>query len=206
MGTFAVQHGHGDRPQDILRPFYKDSNGNYWTSKDAREVTALRYTHPGLKKWKYTKPGGSYDKERHIKVLERQLNFDYNFGWAAVEKVELTDDRGQPDGVGLMSLRSLQEKTKRIPIDLIGIDDYVVNLSMRRIAPALFLRPIWLIRTRFALNGINFTIHIFVGKVPDELPYSFQEPGTEVGVVVNFYTEPGSMGSSSNGCPNCRKQ
>lgn len=59
---------------------------------------------------------------------------------------------------------------------------------------------------RFALNGNPFTTHIFVGKVPDQLPYDFQETGTLVGEVVNFSTEPDSMGNSPAGCQNCRAQ
>ena len=61
-------------------------------------------------------------------------------------------------------------------------------------------------RSRFALGGTSFTIHIFIGKVPDQLPYSFQEPGTQVGEVFNFSTEPGSIGNSPAGCQNCRDQ
>lgn len=60
---------------------------------------------------------------------------------------------------------------------------------------------------RFALGGASFSIHIFVGKVPDQLPYTFREPGTQVGEVVNFSTEPDSIGrSEEEGCPNCRSQ
>ena len=173
---------------------------------DAREVTALGYTYPGLEKWKYTKPDGSYDQKRHIDFLNHKLNVDYNSAWAAAEKAELTADPNQPDGVGLMSLSSLQNVIKKDPIDLIGVDDYVVNVIYEKYCSNINLLSGLANPNRFALNGIKFTIHIFIGKVPDELPYSFQEPGSQVGVVVNFSTEPGSMGNSSDGCPNCRAQ
>ncbi len=126
-GTFAIQKGHRDRPQDILRPFHKNSQGDYWTSADAREVTALGYTYPGLEKWNYTKPDGSYDKERHIEVTTRRLNLEYNSAWSAAEKAELTADPGQPDDISLMSLNSLQALTKKDPVDL-TVNDYVVNV------------------------------------------------------------------------------
>ena len=126
-GTFAIQRGNRDTPQDILRPFRKNSHGDYWTSVDAREVTALGYTYPGLEKWRYTKPDGTYDKERHRQEIIRPFNTKYNSAWSAAEKAELTADPGQLDGVSLMSLNSLQEVTKREPIDL-TINDYVVNV------------------------------------------------------------------------------
>ncbi|KAK4691376.1 hypothetical protein P7C71_g5612, partial [Lecanoromycetidae sp. Uapishka_2] len=126
---------------------------------------------------------------RHISVLVSRLNRDYNSAWAAAEKAELTADPGQDDGIKLTSMASLIAEAKRDPMDL-EIDDYVVNV----------------IYEKFALNGTSFTIHIFVGKVPDQLPYTFQAPGTQVGEVFNFSTEPGSMGNSPEGCQNCRNQ
>ena len=127
MGTFAIQRGHHDIPQDILRPFHKDSHGNYWTSVDVREVTALGYTYPRLQKWNYTSSDSSYDKESHIKDLTLELNNSYNSSRAAAEKERLTANPGESDGVGLMSLNSLIEVTKQELIDL-TINDYVVNV------------------------------------------------------------------------------
>lgn len=60
--------------------------------------------------------------------------------------------------------------------------------------------------TRFALNGTMFTVQIYVGKVPDEIPHSYQESGSLIGEVFNFSTEPESMGHTSHGCQNCRTQ
>ena len=127
LGTFAIPKGYPDRPQDILRPFHKNSQGDYWTSADVREVTTLGYTYPSLEKWKYTKSNGTYDKERHVDEIKRRLNMAYNSAWSAAEKAELSADPGQPDGLSLMSLNRLQEVTKREPIDL-TINDYVVNV------------------------------------------------------------------------------
>ncbi|KAL9607640.1 MAG: hypothetical protein Q9167_007463 [Letrouitia subvulpina] len=189
LGTFAIEKYHHDKPSEDLRPFHKDRDGHYWTSNDAREVTALGYTYPGLEKWKYRNLDGSYDQATHIKELTRTLNTDYNSAWSAVQKARLTADPNTDSGLKLQSLSSLIAATHVDPVD-IHIDDYVVNV----------------IYEKFALNGTSFTIHIFVGKVPDQLPYSFQEPGTQVGEIFNFSTEPGSAGNSPAGCQNCRNQ
>ena len=51
---------------------------------------------------------------------------------------------------------------------------------------------------------MQFTVNFFVGKVPDELPYS--SPQTLVGSVLNFATEAMSLGTSPAGCGNCHAQ
>ena len=75
QGTFAIKKRHHDDPEDPLRPFH-NGDGKHWNSTGAREVTALGYTYPGLEKWKYTKPDGSYDTARHTSELKRTLNTD----------------------------------------------------------------------------------------------------------------------------------
>lgn len=127
-GNFAIDESHPDTPHDDLRPFHKNSEGDYWTSQGVREVTKLGYTYPGLEKWKFAKPDGSYDRQKHIRELNKQLNIHYNSGRAAAEKSELTSNPGEAPDVPLMSLNSLQQVTKQDPMDLIGIHDYVVNV------------------------------------------------------------------------------
>ena len=127
LGTFAIAKDHPDKPSDELRPFHKDQTGKYWTSTDAREVTASGYTYPGLEKWKYTKPDGSYDKVAHLSELKRTLNTSYNSAWNAAQKARLTADPGTGDGLKLQSLSSLVAKTHEDPVD-IHSDDYVVNV------------------------------------------------------------------------------
>ncbi|KAI1105912.1 Di-copper centre-containing protein [Jackrogersella minutella] len=182
LGTFSISFGHKDKPTDTLRPFHKDQHGNYWTSDDVREVTALGYTYPGLEKWLYT-TNGVYDKQKHLKALKKTLNNNYNSDWSAQQKAKITAGPDQPNGPPLRSLSTLPAK----PVDL-TTHDYVVNVLYEK----------------FALNGNKFIIHIFVGKVPDEVPYQWNT--TQVGQVANFSTEPGSMGTSEDGCQNCRAQ
>jgi tyrosinase len=57
---------------------------------------------------------------------------------------------------------------------------------------------------RFALNGIMFTIDIFIEQVPSTLPYTFRETDSLVGQVVNFSSEVPEP--ETLGCGNCRNQ
>lgn len=60
---------------------------------------------------------------------------------------------------------------------------------------------------RFALGGRPYTIHIFVGRVPDRLPYTFDDPeGSLVGQVYTFSSPADRQGTSELGCVNCRTQ
>lgn len=127
MGTFAIEEKHKDRPEDPLRPFRKDHEGNYWTSTDAKEPTHMGYTDPGLEKWKYTKSDGTYDKEAHLNALRRSLNEDYNSAKNAAIKAKLTEKAGSK----LMSLSSLMEETPWTPKD-IEVHDYVVNVVYKK--------------------------------------------------------------------------
>ncbi|KAI5865367.1 Di-copper centre-containing protein [Durotheca rogersii] len=181
LGTFSIPFRHKDKPTDPLRPFHK-GDGAYWTSSDVREPTALGYTYPGLERWRYT-TNGVYDKQKHLRALKKTLNANYNGDWSAAQKSRLTADPGQLDGPRLASLRDLPGT----PDDLIT-HDYVVNV----------------IYEKFALNGNKFTIHIFIGKVPEAPPYGPQ--AALVGQVSNFSTEPGGIGASRAGCANCRAQ
>ncbi|KAI1800384.1 Di-copper centre-containing protein [Daldinia bambusicola] len=180
-GNYYIKPGHPDKPDDPLRPFHKEGGG-YWTSSDVREVTALGYTYPGLEKWHYTTKG-KYDKQKHLNALCQKLNWAYNSDWSAVQKSRLTADPDGLDGPKLARLSSLGEA----PIDM-RVDDYVVNV----------------IYEKFELDGHPFIIHIFVGKVPDEVPYKTGH--TQVGQVVNFSAQPGSLSDSGAGCGNCRRQ
>ena len=126
MGTFGIKKDNRDTPQDSLRPFRKNSSGDYWTSADVREVTALGYTYPGLEKWNHVKDN-RYDRDGHMKDLNTFLNESYNSSGAAAQKARLTDDHDQSDGIKLASMASLTALTKQDPVDL-EIDDYVVNV------------------------------------------------------------------------------
>ncbi|KAI1645927.1 Di-copper centre-containing protein [Daldinia loculata] len=181
LGTYSIEFGHRDKPTDPLRPFHKE-DGQYWTSSDVREVTALGYTYPGLEKWLYT-TNGVYDKQKHLDTLTKTLNENYNSDWSASQKARLTAGPGQPNLPKLARLHTLSDK----PVNLTTYD-YVVNV----------------VYEKFALNGNKFIIHIFVGKVPDDVPYKTRT--TQVGQVVNFSTEPGSLGNSDEGCGNCQNQ
>ena len=133
MGTFAICKNHPDKPQDPLRPFHKNVDGDYWTSADAREVTALGYTYPELEKWKYVKDDGSYDRAKHIGALSKYLNHNYNSAWTAAKKAKLTGDPGESDGVELASMASLTARTKSDSANF-EIDDYVVNVIYEKYA------------------------------------------------------------------------
>ncbi|KAF2004872.1 Di-copper centre-containing protein [Amniculicola lignicola CBS 123094] len=187
-GTFAIKRYHQAKAADNLRPFH-NKTGNYWTSDEARHVAYCGYTYSGLEKWMYTKSDGSYDGERHIKALNVRLNQDYNSARSAAEKSELTADPGQ-EGPRLMSMAALQVEAKKAPIDLIGIDDYVINL----------------IYEKFALGGAGYSIHFFIGKVPSQTPYVYDNLSTQVGEVVNFSAEPRNLGITPTGCENCEAQ
>lgn len=128
LGTFSIKTSHHDLPQDDLRPFHKDATGSYWNSVDAREIAALGCTYPELEKWKHIQVDGSYDREGHISHLKGKLNDQYNSARSAAEKAELTAGPGQTDGLNLMSLSSLQAVSNKGLVDIIGTDDYVVNV------------------------------------------------------------------------------
>jgi len=120
-----------DLPTDDLRPFHRDTEGNYWNSNLAREVTSLGYTYPWLEKWQYEGPDGTYDKEKHQRELTQRLTFAYNSPRSAALKAELTRDPGQPDGVGLMPLQKLMAATHRDPVDM-TVNDYVINVEYEK--------------------------------------------------------------------------
>ncbi|KAK6957307.1 hypothetical protein Daesc_000090 [Daldinia eschscholtzii] len=196
-GTYSIKRGHMDKPDDPLRPFHKEG-GQYWTSSDVREVTALGYTYPGLEKWKYAIKG-VYDKNKHIDDITERNNKAYGSDWSAVQKSRLTADPGEPAGFQLASMSSFG----RDPIDM-TVDDYVVNVIYEKYFSPDTVPSQWTNAFRFELNGNPFEIHIFIGKVPDETEYG--SGVTYVGEVVNFSTEPRGLGISDRGCENCQIQ
>jgi tyrosinase len=58
--------------------------------------------------------------------------------------------------------------------------------------------------SRFALNGVPFSIHIFIGK-PGEVPYLFTGVDPPVSEIVNFST-PKELEGTTSGCGNCHSQ
>ncbi|KAF5005500.1 hypothetical protein FDECE_8078 [Fusarium decemcellulare] len=183
QGNFFLEIGHDDKPSDMLRPF-RDGNGNYYTSESAREVTGLGYTYKGLEKWLYKNPDGTYNKQQHLADLHEALLRDYGSSWKAAQASNFSEDPGEDTGVKLMSFKDFG----RDPVDLIGLPDYVVDV----------------VYEKFALNGRMFTIDIFIGEVPSQPPYVFQETDSLVGQVVNFSSE--VPDPEARGCANCRDQ
>ncbi|KAG8667848.1 hypothetical protein FPOAC2_13050 [Fusarium poae] len=183
QGNFFLEFAHPGRATDNLRPFH-NSDGKYFTSNDVREVTKLGYTYKGLERWLHKGSDGSYDKTAHLAQLRESLLLDYGSSWNAAQKAFISDDPGQNTGVGLMSFKDYEAD----PVDLIGVDDYVVDI----------------VYEKFALNGRGYRIDIFIGKVPSQAPYIFQEVDSLVGQVVNFSSE--VPPEDTRGCDNCRKQ
>ncbi|RFN51310.1 di-copper centre-containing protein [Fusarium flagelliforme] len=183
QGNFFLEFAHPGKATDKLRPFH-DGDGKYFTSNDVREVTKLGYTYKGLERWLHKGPDGSYNKAAHLAELRESLLLDYGSSWKAAQAAFISDDPGQNTGIGLMSFKDYSAD----PVDLIGVDDYVVDI----------------VYDKFALNGRGYRIDIFIGKVPPHAPYNFQEVDSLVGQVVNFSSE--VPAADIRGCDNCRKQ
>ncbi|KAF5988305.1 di-copper centre-containing protein [Fusarium bulbicola] len=183
-GNFAIPRQQIDKPDSPLKPFLKSTGEeDYYTSNDIRDVTPLGYTYPGLEKWNYTDQDGKYNKERHVKDLNILLNNAYGSGRRAVQKARLTASPGQP-GLQLNAITRDDVPEE----DQIGVPDYVVDV----------------IYEKFALDGVPFSIHIFVGK-PGEAPYLFTGEDPPVGEIVNF-SSPKELEGETSGCGNCRSQ
>ncbi|KAK0704488.1 hypothetical protein B0H67DRAFT_557288 [Lasiosphaeris hirsuta] len=181
-GNWAIAEYHRDLPSDPLRPFHKDEEGHYWNSNDIRETAPLGYTYPGLEKWKY-------------ETLKAYINARYNSAAKAAVKARLTADPGEShESSRKPNLLQLQLATSdpTLEDDIIGFNDYIVNV----------------VYNRFALGGHPYSIHIFVGKVPDRLPYTFDDPeGSLVGQVYTFSSPADQQGTDAEvGCANCRAQ
>ncbi|KAK0713932.1 hypothetical protein B0T26DRAFT_678207 [Lasiosphaeria miniovina] len=70
-------------------------------------------------------------------------------------------------------------------------DDYAVNVAYGKMA----------------LGGRQFTVYIFVGKVPSTLPYDVHGPkGSLVGQVVSFTSLATEAGGGGQGCTKCTQQ
>ncbi|KAK3385347.1 common central domain of tyrosinase-domain-containing protein [Podospora didyma] len=160
--------------------------GEYWTSESCREVTNLGYTYRDLEKWLYVKTDGSYDKEAHIAALNVKINDAYHASRAAALKSDMTE---KLDNVRLASIPELIEQGGEVRY-LISWGDYAVNI----------------IYEKFAFEGSPFRIYIFVGKVPDEIPYIYQAVETSlVGEIYNFSSRSAEFGSNPAGCGNYRQ-
>jgi len=184
-----------------LRPFHRDVNGTYWTSDTVRQLAPLGYTYPTLGKQPYIKDG-VYNVQEHLSAINLEINEKYGSARAAAIKMALTADPGQEEGEGgglaLGSLSHLlaavaPEESERDRT----VNDYAVNILYEKMG---------------LQGGRTFTIHVFVGKVPDgNLPFDFHDPeGSLVGQVFNFTsTEDGAVGEdgeSGSGCDNCAAQ
>ncbi|KAK4227792.1 common central domain of tyrosinase-domain-containing protein [Podospora fimiseda] len=197
-GNWAIRRNNPDRPTDPLRPFHKDETGTtYWNSNDIRDTAPLGYTYPELEKWKYIDAEGNYDHDAHKAALSVYLNTSYNAAARAAFLATATRNPGeeaQDPESAKPTLQGLQlfSSPPTPKADIIGYDDYVVNI----------------IYNRFALSGRPYTIHIFVGKVPDRVPYTFDDPeGSLVGQVFTFSTPADRLGTDADvGCVNCRQQ
>ncbi|KAK4187328.1 hypothetical protein QBC35DRAFT_498812 [Podospora australis] len=196
-GNWAIEKNHPDLPSDPLRPFHKDEKGNYWTSNDIRETAPLGYNYPELEKWKYVDGEGKYDATAHKDALTLYLNNRYNSAASAAVKAILTPNPGELEAESDSSKPSLLQLQALTPHpvpehDIIGAPDYVVNI----------------VYNRFAFGGQPYTINIFVGRVPENVPYTFDDPeGSLVGQVYTFSSPADRLGTSEEiGCVNCRSQ
>ncbi|KAK0671448.1 common central domain of tyrosinase-domain-containing protein [Cercophora samala] len=191
-GNWAIKKNHPDSPKDNLRPFHK-GDGTYWTSNDVRETAPLGYTYPQLEKWKYVDDKGEWDVEAHKAALTAYLNQYHNAAAKAAFKALMTADPGEEES-SKPTLTQLQLRAPDLTPDrdIIGVDDYIVNV----------------VYNRFALGGRPYTIHVFVGKVPEQLPYTFDDPeGSLVGQVYTFSSPADQLGTDAEkGCGNCRSQ
>lgn len=189
-GNWAIEKNWPDTPSDPLRPFHKE-DGTYWTSNDVRETAPLGYTYPELEKWKYVDDQGNYDAAAHKAALHAYLHKVHNVSAKAAFLARQTADPGEEGKPGLLQLQ-LTTTDPMPEEDILGFDDYVVDV----------------IYNRFALGGLPYTIHIFVGKVPDQLPYTFDDPeGSLVGQVYTFSSPADQLGTDAEvGCINCRSQ
>ncbi len=195
-GNWAIEKGHPDLPSDPLRPFHK-ADGCYWTSNDARATTPHGYTYAELEKWKHVDSHGNYDAAAHKAALATYVNEKYNAAARAAVKAQLTADPGESEANSSDNKPNLVQLQMTTPDpkpaqDIIGFNDYVVNI----------------VYNRFALAGRPYAIHIFVGKVPDRLPYTFDDPeGSLVGQVYTFSSPADTFGTDIEvGCVNCRSQ
>jgi tyrosinase len=127
-GNFAIPRRQVDTPDSPLKPFLKSTaNGDYYTSNDIRDVASLGYTYPGLERWNYIDPDGSYNKERHIKDVSILLNNTYGSGRRAVQKAKLTASVDEP-GIQLSSIT----RNDAPQDDLLGVPDYIVDVAYEK--------------------------------------------------------------------------
>ncbi|CAG7556435.1 unnamed protein product [Fusarium equiseti] len=107
-GNFWIRAGHPFKSTDELRPF-RDENGEYHTSNAVWEVTRSGYTYPGLEKWLYLKPDGTYNKEGHLDVLRRTLSDNYNASWEAVQASHFSQVIQGQNGLPVLSFGEYKE-------------------------------------------------------------------------------------------------
>ncbi|KAK3361986.1 common central domain of tyrosinase-domain-containing protein [Lasiosphaeria ovina] len=183
--------GEKEAAEAPLRPFHKDTQGSYWDSNDARNITSLGYTYPILDKQPYI-ADSVYDRQAHLNAIKSELTDKYNAARNAAEKSVISADPGDTDGIPLMSMKAMIAAAPDRDGVLGGtFDDYAVNVAYEKMA----------------LGGRQFTVHIFVGKVPSTLPYDFQDPeGSLVGQVVNFTSLATEAGGGGQGCTKCTQQ
>lgn len=194
-GNWAIKKNHADLPSEDLRPFHRDEGGSYWKPNDVRETAPLGYTYPELEKWKYVDAQGKYDAAAHKAALIESLNKLHNTGARAAFQARLTADPGeeaQDSSKPTLTQLRLTNPDLTPDQDIIGFNDYVVNV----------------VYNGLALGGRPYTVHIFVGKIPDQLPYTFGNPeGSLVGQLYTFSSPADRQGTSAEvGCVNCRDQ
>lgn len=169
-----------------LRPFHRAVNGAYWTSDTVRQLAPLGYTYPTLDKQPYIKDG-VYNVQEHLSAINFEINDKYGSARAAAIKMALTADPGQ-EGLPLGSLSHVLAAVAPEEADRDRtVNDYAVNVLYEKMG----------------LQGRTFTIHVFVGKVPANIPFDFHDPeGSLVGQVFNFT----SADDGNDGCDNCAAQ
>ncbi|KZS90427.1 Di-copper centre-containing protein [Sistotremastrum niveocremeum HHB9708] len=165
-GNWSTPPGAIPTPENTpLAPFHTDTAGTYWTSNDAREWLKYGYSYPELQQWlpKY-RTGGRFNQELYKADIAKQVNALYS----DTRQILLTR--------GPQSSRSSRGSAGHIVSSVEG-HDYVVNVAYER----------------FALAGLSFTIHIYIGQ------------NTCVGTLYNFST-PAHTTGVNDGCENCRRQ
>ncbi|KAL2039327.1 hypothetical protein N7G274_007995 [Stereocaulon virgatum] len=200
------------RAQEGLLPFRKNEDGEYWNSDDVYETADLGYTYSILPKKRDA--AGKVVLDRPLDELKKELNELYGATRRAEQKAAVTGVQPEPlkvaDALQFNTIAKIQAQiintntgTPEAPKveDQLDVYDYIANVKYER----------------FALQGMPFTIHVLIGKAPEnDTPMDAVEYKNVVGQVFNF-AAPLEMNHDDNsnnghtttqpgGCANCEKQ
>ncbi|CEL03900.1 hypothetical protein ASPCAL05038 [Aspergillus calidoustus] len=152
-------------PTTPLRPFHKDTEGNYWNSEEVRDFRALGYTYPDLDPVKPgSQAGVAFDADAYKTRLFEGITKKYG-----VSRLEaLTQLELAKNGVG----KPLVEGMREVDGGVAG-NDFAISIRY----------------SKFAFGGRPFNIEIYLEPAdgsgrhftPDEYVtnvYNFSTPGT----------------------------